>query len=315
MDDAKIITRLDGGLGNQMFQYAVGRSLSLRHNAPLYVDVGVYRSYTTRQYALGVFNVATEKMPVQNSPALLRSLPVQQAGRILGNLARRLPLFASSAINGFIARKNIAMLEGNVTHGFGTLCHEKQQFGFDGAISEIPPPLYLVGFWQNEKYFAGCQDTIRRDFTLRAPISATANAYVKAAEQPPSASLHIRRGDYVRSSASRRLNVCGMKYYRDALHIISTRVPKVRIFVFSDEIGWARANLRFERVTFVEGCRDFEEMFIMSRCTHNIIANSSFSWWGAWLNANAGKHVIAPQRWVNDDIGGRSPVPETWQRI
>lgn len=314
MDEAKIITRLDGGLGNQMFQYAVGRSLSLRYNAPLYIDASMYRSYTTRQYSLGVFNVAAERLPAANSP-LSESSVLRSAGRILGNLARRLPPFASSALSSLVAKKNTATLQANVTHGFGTLCHEKQQFEFDRNILESPPPLYLVGFWQNEQYFADCQDVIRRDFTLQVPISDTAKAYTKAAEQQPSASLHIRRGDYVHSSASKRLNVCGMQYYRDALHIIRSKEPEARVFVFSDEIGWAKANLEFDRLTFVEGCKDYEEMFLMSRCHHNIIANSSFSWWGAWLNPNKNKIVVAPQRWVNADIGDRTPVPPDWVRI
>ncbi len=315
MDNAKVTTRLDGGLGNQMFQYAVGRCLSLRHNAPLYMDIGVYRSYTSRQYSLGVFNVAAETVPLRDPPSLLESLPLQKAGRRLGNLARRLPSFASSAISGLVARKNVAMLEANATQGFGLPRREKQQFEFDQGILEIAPPVYLVGFWQNEQYFAACQNAIREDFTLRLPASPKAENYRSLIMRQPCASLHIRRGDYVRGSASTRLNVCGLDYYNNALQLLRSIVPEVHIFAFSDEIAWAKEHLKFERIVFVEGCTDYEEMFLMSCCGHNIIANSSFSWWGAWLNPNKDKVVVAPRQWVNADIGGRTPVPASWVRI
>jgi hypothetical protein len=314
MDEAKIITRLDGGLGNQMFQYAVGRSLSLRYNAPLYLDASIYRSYTTRQYALGVFNVAAERLPAANSP-LSESSVLRSTGRILGNLARRLPPFASSALSSLITKKNTAIPQGNAEQGFGPLCREKQEFEFDQTVLESPPPLYLMGFWQNEGYFLAYQDTIRHDFTLRLTVSPNVGDYQRMIARQPSASLHIRRGDYVRGSASPRLNVCSLDYYNNALRLLSSRTPDLSVFVFSDEIAWAKAHLKFGRTVFIEGCKDYEEMFLMSRCHHNIIANSSFSWWGAWLNPNKNKIVVAPQRWVNADIGDRTPVPPDWVRI
>lgn len=314
MDEARIITRLDGGLGNQMFQYAVGRSLSLRHNAPLYLDASVYRSYTSRQYALGVFNVAAERLPSPGSP-LAESYPMRSAGRLFGNLARRLPPGASGMINRVITKKNTPGLRGKAKHEFSTPLHEKQEFEFDQTVLESPPPLYLVGFWQNEGYFSAYQDTIRHDFTLRLPVSPSAGSYQRMIARQPSASLHIRRGDYVRGSASPRLNVCGLDYYNNALQLLSSRIPELCVFVFSDEIAWAKAHLKFARTVFVEGCMDYEEMFLMSCCGHNIIANSSFSWWGAWLNPNKDKTVVAPRMWVNADIGGRTPIPAAWVRI
>ncbi len=314
MEEPKIITRLDGGLGNQMFQYSLGRALSLLHHAPLYLDISVYRSYSTRQYALDVFNIAASALPTPGP--FVTKLPLfRAAGRVMGNIARQLPPGVVAMISGMAAKGSKVKIPDAIAADPGHLRRESEQFAFDSTVLASHPPIFLVGFWQNEKYFSAFRETIQRDFTLRAPLSATARAYAKAVAQQPSASLHIRRGDYVHSSARQRLNVCGLEYYHDALRIVNSSIPGVRIFVFSDEIAWARANLKIDRVTFVEGCRDFEELFLMSRCNHNIIANSSFSWWGAWLNTKADKLVIAPCRWLNGGTDGRTPVPDAWKKI
>lgn len=314
MDEVRIITRLDGGLGNQMFQYAVGRALSLKHGVPLYMDISVYRSYTTRQYALGVFNVAATALPNRNG-AGLNSGPFHKAGRMLGNLARKMPQSVISTVNGVIAKRNTKALAAKLPPGFGTPFFEKEQFVFDANLLACRPPLFLSGYWQNERYFADQDEIIRKDFTLNVALSEKARRYLELAERPVSASLHIRRGDYVHSPASGRLNVCGLEYYGNALRHLATSLPGVCVFVFSDEIAWAKANLKFARTVFVEGCHDYEELFLMSRCQHHIIANSSFSWWGAWLNAKKEKIVIAPRRWLNAELGGKTPVPDNWVRI
>ena len=314
MEEPKIITRLHGGLGNQMFQYSLGRALSLLHHAPLYLDISVYRSYSTRQYALDVFNIAASALPTPGP--FVTKLPLfRAAGRVMGNIARQLPPGVVAMISGMAAKGSKVKIPDAIAADPDHLRRESEQFAFDSTVLASHPPIFLVGFWQNEKYFSAFRETIQRDFTLRAPLSATARAYAKAVAQQPSASLHIRRGDYVHSSACKRLNVCGLDYYGRALRLLVSRAPDVCLFVFSDEIEWAKAHLKFDRTVFIEGCKDYEEMFLMSRCTHNIIANSSFSWWGAWLNANAQKIVVAPGQWVNADIGGRTPVPDTWEKV
>ena len=135
-------------------------------------------------------------------------------------------------------------------------------------------------------------------------------------QRSASVSLHIRRGDYVHSAARDLFGgVCDIGYYNSALALLKSKIPDVSVYVFSDEIEWAKANLSHANTVFLEQCADYEEMFLMSRCEHNIIANSSFSWWGAWLNTNAEKIVIAPRRWHKTGGNALTPVPASWTRL
>ena len=299
-----------------MFQYAVGRALSLGCDAPLYMDLGSYSHYSTRKYALDVFKInARVAAPADitifkpHGPEELRSSVRVLADKVPTRLVR----MAKNIMPEGLARKFGRRLPPDSRHYY----REKRQFAFDETVLAGQPPLYLDGYWQNEKYFVRHRDTILRDFTLRTPISEKAKAYQKMIHETMSVSLHIRRGDYVRSAAARRLyeGVCDLGYYARALELLNHKVPEISVFVFSDEIAWAKANLSCDRAIFVEGCVDFEELFLMSRCKHNIIANSSFSWWGAWLNCNAGKIVLAPRRWHNSGDEDHTPIAESWTRV
>ncbi len=312
------MTRLDGGLGNQMFQYAVGRALSLGCGVPLYLDATVYRSYTSRQYTLGVFDVKAEIYSARKA-ALLKFAPLEAGGRIIGKLARKLPSDVITMVKRILAERASGRQKHAPPHGSGHYRREKEKYAFDETILSIQPPVYLDGYWQNENYFVHHRTEILRDFELKVPISEKAAEYKRMIVQtaPASVSLHIRRGDYVQSREARKLydGICDLDYYDRALQMLNSAVPEPSIFVFSDDLAWARAHLRFERMIFVEGCLDYEEMFLMSCCQHNIIANSSFSWWGAWLNANKEKIVIGPRRWHKSGSNLFTPLPENWRRV
>ncbi len=317
MTDAGVLVRLDGGLGNQMFQYALGRALSLHLGEPLTLDIGAYRSYTTRQYGLGVFNISGSTAPASGVPEA-GPTPVKAAGRNLAQLAKRLLPPAVSNLRRAAAKKQEIAIPIWAPPGPWTIYREREDFAFDEAVPASRPPVFLVGYWQNERYFADHTDALRRDFTLRAALSEKARHFQQQiTERQPSVSLHVRRGDYVRNTAEarRRLDVCGVDYYRRALDFLNSKVPVASTFVFSDEIAWVKDNLKIENAVYVDGCADFEELFLMSCCRHNIIANSTFSWWGAWLNADNNKVVIAPKQWVNGDTSGRTPVPAGWVRL
>ena len=316
MTDAGVLVKLDGGLGNQMFQYALGRALSLRYNVPLALDADVYHSYTTRQYALGVFNVSVTGTVAPGTPTATPPL-VHSAGRALGQLARKILPTSFTSLRRRVAGGRLATVPDWAPPGPWTTLREREHFTFDEAVLASRPPVFLVGYWQNERYFADYADAVRRDFTLRVGLSEKAKRFQQQiTERQPSVSLHVRRGDYVRTKEAReRLDVCGVDYYRRALDFLNSKIPGASIFVFSDEITWVRDNLKIDNAVYVDGCADFEELFLMSCCRHNIIANSSFSWWGAWLNAHAEKIVVAPRQWVNADISGRTPVPAGWNRL
>jgi hypothetical protein len=169
---------------------------------------------------------------------------------------------------------------------------------------------YYEGYWLNQKYFLDYADSIRSDFSLKEKMSQQGEENLAAIKrckeaQEESVSLHIRRGDFVTNPHSAFNGVLGVPYYQKALDTIAQKLPQQRLhlFVFSDDIQWAKENLTFPYpMDFVSGpeIKDYEELILMSTCSHNIIANSTFSWWGAWLNANPKKIVIVTKQWLKD---------------
>jgi hypothetical protein len=176
------------------------------------------------------------------------------------------------------------------------------------------------GYWQGEKYFKEIELYIRKEFTLKKPLDSKFDNIIKQIDGAPSVSIHVRRGDYVNDPKTRVVhNVCGLEYYRRAINIIKAQVNNPTFFVFSDDIDWVRENLPIDypsyHVSNLEG-EDYEELILMSKCKHNIIANSTFSWWGAWLNQNPNKIVIAPKQWFTNKTSNEINIlPKDWLQI
>jgi hypothetical protein len=194
------------------------------------------------------------------------------------------------------------------------------QFGYWPEFESIPDHCCLSGYWQSEKYFKRYESAIRGEFAFRHPLDAR-NAELAAEIGSVSAvSLHVRRGDYSSNPKTRAIHgLCSLEYYRAAIEHIAKRVELPCFFVFSDDIGWARDHLDVGfRCSFIghnQGERNFVDMHLMSLCKHHIIANSSFSWWGAWLNPDPEKTVIAPRRWFANDTPTGDLIPEEWVRL
>jgi hypothetical protein len=270
-----IYTRFHGRTGNQMFQYAAGRALALRRGTDLVLD-DRYAIHRGEKSLRGVFD-----------------LPVAAPGKMPPAKHDR-PL-AHALWRHFGAR--------------GRYVREKG-LGFDPSILSLPDGSYLHGYWQSEKYFADCRDQILADFTF--PEAEGRNA--ELAEQIAgtlSVSLHVRRGDYV-SNASHVS--CGQAYYDAALSALLPQLDSDPvIYVFSDDPDWVRENLKLPGTRVVvdhNGAEaDYEDMRLMSLCDHNIIANSSFSWWSAWLNRNPERKVIAPEQWFGKE---KLRNPDIW---
>lgn len=295
-----IIVNLIGGLGNQMFQYAFGRALSIELNEPVRYDVRQLlarpagASYTFRDYELDVFRAPVE-FATNNDLRLFGLAPVSQPSRTFYKVYRRLVR----------------------AHQF----REKKYFGYEEAALRSGAYTYYDGYWQNERYFKPYEQIIRQELELKKPLT---NRNLEVANQikavPVAVSLHVRRGDYVSNTdASQAHGVCSPAYYEQAVKLLQERFNNIQLFAFSDEPAWVRANMRFEvPVTYVShntGKASVEDIRLMSLCQHNIIANSSFSWWGAWLNANPNKLVIAPKPWMqlhNEVANGNGPVPAEW---
>jgi hypothetical protein len=264
-----VVAKLSGRLGNQMFQYAAGRSMAERVGFDLDVEVGHVRRFA---------RLPAEKWLVRGLQRLRPS-----------------------------------------SRPFLEVIRERPFSAFIPEVLEAGDNVYLDGFWQSEAYFSAHAERIRGDLSYRGRLSDEGAA---AAEQLPastSVSVHVRRGDYV---TSRFMYALDADYYREAVRRIRQRVGKLRAFVFSDEPDWCEANLRFESPMLVVAHdlahdRSLEDIHLMSKCNHHVIANSSFSWWGAWLNPSPEKIVVAPKRWFRDRNRESSEprVPSEWIRI
>jgi hypothetical protein len=206
------------------------------------------------------------------------------------------------------------------------MIYEKQWFVFDPEISNLPDNTFLCGYWQSEKYFKDIEDIIRRELSLKETLTEKSEAFARRISTAKNTvSLHIRRGDYVTDvKTNNYLGLCSLEYYRECISILVNKFGSLNVFVFSDDTSWAKENLSYATPTpvnfyFVDhnGIEyAYEDMYLMSICEHNIIANSSFSWWGAWLNMNKNKIVFAPKNWINDEsFTALDIIPDNWYRI
>ncbi|MEX0284448.1 MAG: alpha-1,2-fucosyltransferase [Paracoccaceae bacterium] len=276
-----IITRLHGRLGNQMFQYAAARGAAARLGVPVALDV---REAEARGEGVltRVFDLPVET--ADNLPPPRSSRVAYAAWRTLGQPPRLL---------------------------------RERGLGYNAAIEHVTDPAYLHGYWQCERYFAHVADQIRGDFTFPAFSTPQNRSMADRIAATPSIALHVRRGDYLSLGQH---TVCDEAYYLNALDQIRESVADPVVYVFSDDPDWAKANLPLpcEKVVvdFNGPETDFEDMRLMSLCQHNIIGNSSFSWWAAWLNQTPGQRVAGPARWFGDPkMQNPDILPEGWLRI
>ena len=292
-----IITKLYGGLGNQMFQYAAGKRLAHLHKTSLLLDISSFADYKLRRYALDCFSLRTLIATQTELQRVLRPMKTN-----LGKILKEIEIWTATL------KMPIPVVR-------------EQYFHFDESILFLGNRVYLEGYWQSEKYFKDVENAIRADFTFREQPDLMNNNMLEIISQTSSVSLHIRRGDFVDNvHTNQKHGICSVEYYKKAISTISTLVSHPHFFIFSDDIDWAKKEMVFiSHVTFVEhniSGKHSEDMRLMSMCKHNIIANSSFSWWGAWLNISPNKIVIAPQNWfVDPSRDTKDLLPENWIKI
>lgn len=279
---ALIVVQLKGGLGNQMFQYAAGRCLSVLHKVPLALDKGSYEPRQAGMYGLGGLSVdALEATP--------------------GMIPR--PGFAEKVINRLapVPMRRI---------------FKESSLEFDPDFFKIKPPVYLKGYWQSWKYFEPVKDVIRQDFRFSAGFSETIMAKAAALRETESVAVHFRRGDYTNPGTASFHGACEPAYYEAAVK----RFPGATFYIFTNDPEWVKNNLpagiSYEIPSGSLTHTQYEDLFLMSQCRHQVIANSSFSWWAAWLNGYAQKQVVAPLKWyAREDLNVQHLVPPGWQRI
>lgn len=288
-----IVVNLIGGLGNQMFQYAAGRALSLRLSDLFRLDVSGFDGYRLHHgfELTRVFSCTPEIATGEEIRQLLGWRALRIARRVL-------------------MRPSLSML-----HGASLVV--EPNFHYWPGIKQVSHSAYLVGYWQSEKYFIDAAETIRADFTFRHPLSGKNSQLANKIGQTMAVSLHVRRGDYASNPATKATHgLCSLEYYRAAILHIAERLEQPEFFIFSDDIAWVKENLKIDfpcwYVDHNQGAESYNDMRLMSLCKHHIIANSSFSWWGAWLNTNADKTVVAPKKWFANDTNVEDLYPSGW---
>jgi hypothetical protein len=296
-----IIVKLMGGLGNQMFQYAVARRLAWRHETRLKLDLSFLEGDQTGN---------TQRKPVLSHLCISAERASHwEVANITGSGRN---ILESTAVKLF-QKSALAKLRPSV-------CREKH-IHFDPIVLTLPDNSYLDGYWQSEKYFRDIEDIIREEFTVNYPLAGENLELAEIIQVTNSVSVHVRRGDYVASPNVNAFHgVCSADYYQDAVMEIASLIPVPNFFIFSDDAGWVKEHLKLPYpVTVVENNgpdEAYEDLRLMSLCRHHIIANSSLSWWGAWLSLHPGKIVIAPKRWFNDpSINTGDLIPLGWLRL
>lgn len=286
-----IISCLTDRLGNQLFQYAAAKSLAAQTNTNVKLDKRYYDiTVTGASYELDVFSIPQQFVSNQE----LRKYTWPSESGIYRVLKKIFP------------RKTV---------------YEKTFYKYDDGFHNLGNEVYLRGWWQSYKYFEGIENILRKELVFKKKLSGLNKEVSIKIEACNSISLHVRRGDYVKNKVdNEKFGLCSKEYYKEAIRYMQLKVSKPHFFIFSDDKEWIQKEIKIEgEHTFVlhnDGKNSFEDMRLMSLCKHHIIANSTFSWWGAWLNPEKDKTVIAPKRWLNGSISSTSDLcPPSWIRL
>jgi len=284
-----IITQIKGGLGNQMFQFAAGKTLAHLTNSFLKLDVSAFDEYKLRNFDLLNFQTNIAFADKQEINDLLPAHNFEKAFQYFSPFNKR-------------------------------SYYREKKFSFDEKVLRLGRNVYLKGHFQSEKYFLPAKEIIKQEFRFKDEVISNVNEFANKINNEQSVAVHIRRGDMGSDPVTAEYHgILTVDHYQKCIDIISSKVPGPVFYFFSDDIKWVKENLQIPQSVYVSDniTKDhIEDLYLMSQCKHNIIANSSFSWWGAWLNDNPGKIVIAPKNWFNKgpkDI--QDLIPEGWLKV
>lgn len=288
-----------GGLGNQLFQYAFAKHLALRHGVELKLDVSelsnksIDGKYSARDLELSHLNIALNVASIDEFRAFKKS-----------KLLKALDLFYL-----------------NMPFKMNNLYIKEPSFSFYKQALKAPDNCYLDGYWQSENYFVESRSQLLNNFVFDSELSSETKQLAEQIKSQDAVSIHVRRGDYLSIPQNQSIyEVCDSVYYLSAMEKILSINANVVFYVFSDAPNWFKENVnttnQIKYVTHNIGAYSYQDMYLMSLCKHNIIANSSFSWWGAWLNKNENKVVIAPKRWFKNNCKEtKDLIPKAWIQL
>jgi len=295
-----IIVSIFGGLGNQMFQYACGKALAAKLGVELKLDISFLadklerENFTVRDYELNVFKINDGFVE-------------------LSEVRKFIPDLWNCTKPDLLKYKLLRFFNGN--HYY----FEKQKFRFEPHIEQLKDNSYVYGYFQTEKYFSNVKDDLLQSFTLKSEPDEQNQRLIAKMGAETAVSIHIRRGDYLNSP----FNLLELAYYQKAIELIKQQVENPKFYLFTNDYDWALQNfdvLEIDKTIVVHNQAEnsFMDMILMSQCKHNICANSSFSWWGAWLNQYPKKIIIAPKQWYKSlkyNANTSDLIPAGWLQI
>lgn len=274
-----IIVKIVGGLASQLHKYSIGRALSIKYNTELKFDLSWYKNIpkndTNRVYLLEKFNIIGKEA---SSSEIKKYKPNKYLIKIVNKL-------------------NILGFNIKFKH------YSNQSYMHEVEFNLLSNNIYIEGEWAGYKYFSKIRNILLNELTLKDNTILKKNKYIDLIANNITVSIHFRRGDYISNIHAKKLHTqCSKEYYLEALNIIKKKEKYIHLLVFSDDIVWIKENINFDikNVIYIENLEDYEELSLMSKCTHNIIANSFFSWMPSWINKNKDKLVISPNNWVID---------------
>ena len=289
------------GLGNQMFQYAAGLALSLEKKTEFKVDIFSYEGYKLRRYELeNFFGVTTAHASREEIAQFKFQHPVIRAWNKIfpKNKIRYLGLpYEEHGI-----KKKLLTAYDFLMPPHKRIFFTEQYYHFNKNFFNACNDVYLQGYWMSWKYFDKYADKIRNAFTVKPHLVEHLNTVTKEILENNSVSVHIRRTDYTNADVVKLKGIIPATFYQKGIDIVTTKCKNVVAYIFSDDIEWVKTNINFDGVSvkYIDSSISksaIEDFYLMTKCKHNIIANSTFSWWAAWLNNNADKIVIAPAKW------------------
>ena len=293
-----VIVRLSGGLGNQLFQYAAGRAVAVHRGDILKLDIANIQRDPQRSYRLDRFHVSAD-IASDVDMKMLKAC-------YLLLLPKRLP----RRVRMYIPDRHLAIVRERYPNQYDPVLFESEQ-----------PHIHLIGYWQNIQYLERIEPLLRKEFEISLPPDTVNAEMLQQIRQVEAVSLHVRRGDYVSNPVvNQHHGTCSVEYYLKAVSAIAEQVREPEFYVFSDDIPWSQENLRLPFPThFVAHNgpdKDYEDLRLMQNCKYHILANSTFSWWAAWLCDYPQKIVVGPKTWFSaPDRSASGLFPVDWVQI
>lgn len=273
-----IIVKLISGLGNQLFQYAVGRQLSIKKGVDLKLDISFFEKQHLRSFKLNMFNIDAQ---IATTDEIDRFIKVYKEENLSSKVYRK--------VEKLLPRTKRKLFK------------EESPWQFEPDLFRVSSNTYIDGYWQHYKYFENISPLLLKELVVKEAYSLPVQDISETiTKDENSVSIHIRRGDYLTDKeAFQLMGLMPIAYYSLAINHIKKHISNPNFYIFSDDMNWVKSNLKIDAPSYyVNGGKDYIELELMSKCKHNIIANSSFSWWAAFLNKNQNKIVIAPAKWV-----------------